>query len=216
MKILTGYTITYGYILFVLIITAYLKKKKYLKEETSRKLVHILVGFSWFIMILFLYPTFNIVILPLTFIFINYISSKKEFLTAIEREKNNSKGTIFYALSFTILAFITYLHPKFLPFYGIGVLTMAIGDGLAPFFGQLLPSLKIVKTNKTYGGSLIILLSTLIIILLFNNYYILNYSLIDIILISLISPILELISYQGIDNLTLPIGIAILSYIFTL
>ena len=35
------------------------------------------------------------------------------------------------------MAIITYFYPSFLPFYGIGVFTLSIGDGLAPLATNL-------------------------------------------------------------------------------
>ena len=66
MKVLLGYVVTYVYLIGVLWFSNILKVKFSLSEEISRKVVHVLVGFSYFIMVYFFwnvisfsYTTFN-------------------------------------------------------------------------------------------------------------------------------------------------------------
>lgn len=216
MNIIIGYITTYLYLILVLFISTIFQKKYNLKEETSRKLVHILVGLSWFIMIYFFSTSWHLVIPPLTFIIINYISYKKDLISSMERTDKNSKGTIYFAISFALLALITVTYPKFLPFYGIGALTMTFGDGLAPFIGVKFNKYHIGKTSKTYCGSLFILITTIIISIIFNHYYFLGFSLLDYIIIGITASILEFIGFKGTDNLSLPIGVAIISFLLTI
>lgn len=213
MKILLGYILTYFYLVGVLLFTSKLKKYCNLKEETSRKLVHILVGFSWFIMIYFFGTSYHLVIPSLTFVFINYISYKNNLIKSMEREDKESKGTIYYAISFTILSFVTVLKSDFLPFYGIGVLTMAIGDGFAPFIGKKFSKFQIGNTSKTYFGSLFIFISAIIVSLIIGRIYLLSIDVISLIIIGVSATILEFIGFKGIDNLTLPIGLALISFL---
>ncbi len=212
MNIFIGYLLVYTYIAIIIVTATILNKK--INQEISRKIIHISVGLSWFIMIYFFKDTYHLIIPPLTFIFFNYLSYKKGFIKAMEREENNSLGTVYYAISFTILSIITVIFPKFLPCYGIGVLSMALSDGLASIIGEKFNKYKIGKSNKTYIGSFTILVITLIVTTCFNLYYHLNYSILDFLTIAIISSILEFIGVKGTDNLTLPIGTALISYLF--
>lgn len=214
MKILIGYLSTYLYLISILLIAMSLNHKYSLASTITRKLIHIFVGFSWFIMIYFFKISWHILIPPLTFLFINLYIYKKNLIPTLE-SSNHSKGTIYYALSFTILSLITVLKPDFLPFYGLGCLTMTLSDGLAPFFGYLYPK-KISHTSKTYLGSFSIFIITLIITLIFNNYFKLQFTLFKVIIISFLAMLLELFEYRGTDNLTLPLGIATISYFLSL
>lgn len=211
MKIFYGYLATYSYLITILIIFSILHQKEKIKDNTSRKLVHILVGFSWIIMIYFFKTSIHLVIPPLSFMFLNYYSYRKNLIKCMEK-KNKSKGAIYYALSFTILAFLTYLNPKFLTPYGIGVLTMTLGDGIAPFLGSKFPKNHIGATTKTYIGSFAIFLIAISLSLIFNNIYMLQFRLIDYIIIGLSASLLELIG-DKYDNLTLPIGLSLISYL---
>ena len=213
MNIFLGYLFTYIYVFFILIILGILKSKKIIKEQTSRKLVHILMGFTWIIMNYFFKISIHMIILPITMVLFNYISYKFNIMKSMEQEKKESKGTIYYALSFVIMAIITYFYPSFLPFYGIGVFTLSIGDGLAPLIGNKFNKHKIGNTNKTYAGSLTVCLTTIIVIIIFKLYYNLDLSIFKIILLGMISIPLELFNKKGSDNLTLPLGISIISFL---
>lgn len=210
MAIVLGYILTYTYLVIVLIGISFLQKKLNLKTEISRKLIHILVGFSWIIMAHYFKTSIHLIVPPLSFIVINYIIYKKDILAAMKN--NNSKGTIYYALSFTILSIITVIKKEFLPFYGIGVFSMSIGDGLAPIVSQKHNKYKIGKSNKTYVGSVTICLSSFIILLIFSNLYHLEINLIKTVFLSLCGAILELVGKE-LDNLTLPIGLSAISYL---
>lgn len=210
MQILLGYIFTYSYLFIVLVGTNLVQKIFKFDKEISRKIIHILVGLSWFIMVYYFNTSWHLIIPPFTFIIINYISYKKRIFSSMERDNKDSKGTIYYALSFTILASLTVLNKEFLPYYGMGVLSMAIGDGLAPFIGKLSID-KIGKSDKTYAGFLTIFTCTFLIMLMFSNYYLLNYGFIKLWVLSLISSLLELFGGKY-DNLTLPLGIALITF----
>ncbi|MCX4253659.1 MAG: hypothetical protein OSJ63_00130 [Bacilli bacterium] len=216
MRTVIGYILTYTYISLVIIITELIKRKYSLKNEISRKIIHIMVGLSWFIMIYFFSFTYHLMIPPLTFIFINYISYKTNFLKSMERPDKESKGTIYYAISFTILSMITVLNHDFLPFYGIGILAMVLGDGIAPFIGSKIPQYKIKNTTKTYFGSLTIIIITFLLTLIITKNYHLSYSIYEILIISISASILELIGVKGFDNLTLPLGLALISWLLAI
>lgn len=118
MNILLGYLLTYIYVFLILILLGILKSKKRIKEQTSRKLVHILMGFTWLIMVYFFKNSIHMIILPITMVIFNFLSYKFNIMQSMEQEKKDSKGTIYYAISFVVLACLTYYDNNFLPFYG--------------------------------------------------------------------------------------------------
>lgn len=213
MNIVLGYLLTYLYILLVLTILHIYRSRNKLNEQVSRKLIHIAMGFTWIIMIYFFKTSYHIIILPLTMVIFNYLSYKFNLIKSMEQGKKDSKGTIYYAISFVILACLTYYDNNFLPFYGIGIFTMALGDGIAPFIGSKFNKLKIKNTSKTYAGSFTVMIFTIIIITIFKNIYQLNLNYIEILLLGLMSIPLELFNKKGSDNLTLPLGISLCCYI---
>ena len=210
MNIFYGYLATYSYLITILVIISLLKRKGKINENTSRKLIHIFVGFSWPIMVYFFKTSIHLIIPPLTFILINYSSFKKNLIKSME--KKGSKGTIYYALSFSLLAYFAVLNPKFLPSYGIGCLSLSLGDGLAPLFRYRFPNKKIGNTSKTYIGSFTVFIIAILISIIFNMIFILNYHFLDYLVLGLSASVLELIG-DKYDNLTLPIGLSLISYL---
>ena len=211
MHILLGYILTYSYIILIIFIACLIEKYCHFKEEIPRKFIHIFVGFSWFIMTYFFKSTIHLIILPASFLIINYLSFTKHLIKPMERIKSNTPGTVYYAFSYTVLALLTYLHYDFLPYYGIGVLTMSIGDGASPLISLKFKK-RIGNTYKTYAGFIWIMCSTLIITILFNYYFKLNFTILKYLILTISSGIFELIGNKGKDNLSLPIGLAILGY----
>lgn len=206
------YIITFFYIFIILFISAVLKNKKIISEETSRKMVHILVSFAYIIMYKIIYININIVIIPAIFILINFISYKKNIFKGMEITSRKSMGTIYYPMSMTIMALITYFYPDFYPYYGIGLFIMAFADGLAPIIASKFQSRKIFNENRSVNGSITVFITSIIIILIFNRVFNLDISLIKIVLLGCISMFLEGVSGKY-DNLILPIGISIASFL---
>ena len=218
MKIVLGYALTYIYIFGVLLLTNILKKKKNYSDETSRKIVHVLVTFNWIIMIYFFSDTWHLIIPPVTFLILNYISYKKDIFKVMELndKKNNSLGTVYYPISTIILSVLTVIDSRFIAPYGIGMFCMGLGDGLAPYFGHKFKShvFRIFGHEKTLYGSLTVFIFSILASIIFTLYFNLPLTIIEIIVISFIGSVLELIGVKGLDNLFLPLGTAILSYLF--
>lgn len=206
------YIVTFLYIFIILFISELLKNKKIVSEETARKVVHILVSFAYIIMYKMIYININIVIIPAIFILINFISYKKNIFKGMEITSRNSMGTVFYPMSMMIMALITYFHNAFYPFYGIGLFIMAFADGLAPIVADKFQSKKIFNTNRSINGSMTVFITSIIVIFIFNIIFNLDISLIKIVLLGFISMFLEGVSGKY-DNLILPIGISIASFL---
>lgn len=206
--IIKGYIFTYLYIFLIIGFSTLIYKDG--KGNITRKIIHIGVAFYYFIAYKYFGSSIHVIIPPITFIIINYLSYKKELVKSMEEEK--SPGTIYYAISVFILALISYLKPDFYPYFGIGLMVMGLGDGLAPIFAGLIKSKKIYK-DKTLTGSLTVFVVSLIVVIVFNILFGLDLHIGKIIIISGCSLILELFGKKGLDNLTLPIGVALVSWI---
>ena len=209
--IIKGYLFTYLYLAFILVVSTILNKKCHVRTTITRKLVHILVSLCWIIMYYYFGNSIHIIIPPITFIIINYISYKKDIFKGMEDDRN-TLGTVYYPISVLILSIITYFIPGFYYSYGIGFFCMAFGDGLAPLVAGYLRSRKIYN-NKTLVGTITVFVISIIIAILFNVFYGLNYEFLDIIIIGLTSSTLELVGIEGLDNLYLPIGVSIMAYL---
>ena len=206
--IIKGYIFTYLYIFILLGISSLINK--YVSGTISRKLIHIGVSFCYFIFYKYFGSTYHILIPPFTFIILNYISYKKDLFKGME--ENKSLGTVYYAVSVFIMGLITYLKNDYYYSFGISWFIMAFGDGLAPIISKYIKSKKIYK-DKTIVGTFTVFLVSIIVMLIFNGIFNLNYSMIEIGIVGIISSILELIGIKGLDNLYLPLGVSIVVYL---
>ncbi len=211
--IVLGYVFTYGYLVLVLLITGLLQKKYKLKPQISRKIIHVAVSFTWLIMFFNFGDSWHIIIPPLTFLFINYYSLKHDTLKMMELEEK-TWGTVFYALSILILAIISLIRPDFYYCYGIGVFCMAFGDGFAAIIGNSKHKCNYKFANgKSLFGTITAFLFSLLVVVIFNFAFVLSFSFYKMVIIALISAILELGCKKGYDNISVPIGVAIFTYL---
>jgi phytol kinase len=209
--IIKGYIYTYLYLFLIIGISYVLNKSFKVRTKITRKLVHIFIAPCYLIMYHYFGTSINIIIPPISFILLNYISYKYSLIKCVE-DGSHTLGTIYYPISVFIMALITYYVPSFNYAYGIGYFCMAFGDGLAPLVAGYLRSRKIYN-NKTLVGSLTVLIVSIIVVLGFNIFYGLNYNFLDIIIVGLTSSTLELIGIEGLDNLYLPLGVSMMVYL---
>lgn len=217
MNIFLGYLLTYLYLFGILGLTGLLKKLFNISDNSSRKIVHVMVSFAWIIMFYFFKYTIHNIIPPITFVIINYISYKKDTFKMMEihDKEDKSLGTVYYAISILIMALISVLHNKYMLPYAIGLFCMSFGDGFAAIVGRFFEKYNIKLINKkTLFGSLTSFILSFIVIFIINCYFNINYSLIVMIIIALSSSLLELISPKGTDNLTVPIITSFIAYLF--
>lgn len=211
MNIFLGYLIVVSYLSALIFFAMYLYQIKHIDKELTRKLIHIGSVMTWFMMVYFFKKSIHLVIVPIIFIIINIISYKYKLITAMERNDESSIGTIYYAISLFVMSLISYLVPDFLPYYGIGFFIMALGDGFASVIGRC-GKKKIGKSDKTYLGSMTVFIITFLIFITFNKIFSLHFTIFGMLFYSLLSSIIEFYGKKGFDNIALPLGISILSY----
>ncbi|HBT19134.1 MAG TPA: DUF92 domain-containing protein [Clostridiaceae bacterium] len=221
---LFGLLASMAYTLLVIGIATLVAKFSEGATETSRKVVHILVG-HW----VFLTPLFTelwaVVLVPFTFILINSLSLKYTLIKAMERD-DDSLGTVYYAVSLFVLSGLGFLLGyRALPY--IGILTMAYGDGFAAITGKAFGKRKPFPfaKEKTLVGTLTVAFFAFFITALclyafqgdFSRAFSLPLVLFIAILTAFFSAFMELIGKRGCDNLTLPMGaglFAVISYAY--
>ena len=200
--------------ILVIFLTSKLFKKK--GKEVTRKYIHIMLSNIWFISLAFFDNFIIAAILPMLFVIINSLSYKFNLIKIMEREdKKEGIGTVYYAISLTILSLVTFYINK--PILALpGILIMGYGDGLAAVVGQSIKSksFNIFGSTKSIAGSTTMFIVSLIISVLIFAFIGVDYLIAKSILIAFIATILEAISVKGLDNITVPIIItAIVGYI---
>jgi len=216
MAVFLGYTLTYLYVFFLLGLSGCLKRFFKADSETTRKVVHIGCGFAWFIMAYFFRSSWHLLIPPITFVVLNYISYKKDTFSGMEREDKSSMGTVFYPVSMTIMAvFTVFIDSAFLNQYGIALLCLSLADGFAPIFGRIQKGNRKLINGKSLWGSLSVCLVTMAVVFLMSLFTV-SYTWWQILIAGILSSVLELFGKKGYDNISLPLGVSALLYLFTL
>lgn len=213
-----GYILTFGWVFLVLGLTLALKKKTGADDEVSRKIVHVCVAFAYIPMYFCFGSTWHLLIPPAVFIVLNAVSYRRGLFAAMERtdESKKSLGTVYYAVSMTVMAALCLAAPRCLPCYAMGLFCMAFGDGFAPIFGAIEKGNRRIFGQRTLYGSLSVLVLCLLVVLIVNGLFAMGLPFWSMLVIALAATVLELVSPRGIDNLTLPLGVFLLSTLLML
>lgn len=212
MDFLIGYLIGYGFLFAVILGVGALYKKLGFSSELARKLIHILICFTWLVLYKFFAGSWQILVMPVSFVVINALSIKYKFFAGMEREgEKSSPGTVYYAIAITILMAISLAFEETLIPSGIAVFSLSFGDGFAAIAGHYLGknSPKITKT-KSLVGSAACFIFTVIGIYVLSAFVPVGLAFYEVLVIALAATALELIGY-GLDNFSITIGVMLLS-----
>ena len=199
------------YIVLVLVMSKFLTKKG---KEASRKFVHIMLSNIWFFYLMFIDSLLYAWILPAIFVVMNSLSYKFKIFKSIERECKDGMGTVYYAISILLISLFTYKIGK--PLLGLpGILVMGYGDGFAAIIGQKIKSkeYKVGNTTKSIAGSITMFLFSLAICVVVFGFLNMEYCWIKAIGVAIVATILEAISIKGLDNISVPVLVTILTYL---
>lgn len=211
--ILLGYALSIGYIVLAFLITWLCKKLFSIQEETSRKLIHISIGFMWPIMYYTLKGTIHFFAIPLAVFILFFAVSKTKLFSIITREKGDSLfGIILYIISIVIMSLISFFLPDTLVAYGLAVFALTFGDGFAALFGKRFgkytPKL---FGDKSLAGSLACIVFAFIGMTLVSLLIGYPINIPKFLLLSFATAILEIYSGKW-DNLSIPLTIMTLGY----
>jgi phytol kinase len=183
--------------------------------EITRKVVHIGTGnvilLAWWLQI----PTWVGIAASVIASIIAIISYFLPILPSINSVGRRSWGTLFYAISIGVL--VAWFWPLDQPWYAaIGILTMALGDGLAALVGQNFGQhpYQILGNSKSIEGSLTMAGMSFLVaaIVLFGVYGVHGSIALVALGVAIGATLLESFSTLGIDNLSVPIGSAAIAY----
>ena len=202
---LLGVGISFAAIFFMLGIAAFLKKRG-VSSEICRKLVHIMVS-NWIILaLLMIESTIFVIIVPACFVVLNFLSYRKGLFKGIEREEDNTPGTVWYAVSLLVLCLAGWSLD--MPWIAAcGILAMGYGDGLAALVGvkwgrRAFPA---PYHAKTLEGAVIAMLFSGLSVGIVCAVFAPEIALAAAFCSGVIAMAAELYSPRGLDNLTLPI-----------
>ena len=187
-----------------------------ISSEVVRKFIHIAVSNWWFILIFSFKTLSQAIIGPIFFIIANGVAVFTGLAEVLgEKDIKRNLGLVYFPVSLLVLVLLTFTG--LIPMWAstIGVFTMGYGDGLAALIGRFYGKKKIFG-QKSYIGSSVMFVVTFIVILItsmaFDVGNIASFTwLIRAIVISLIATLVEIFTPSGLDNLSVPIGTAIIS-----
>ncbi len=216
--ILLGYVLTFGWVFLTLAVTLLLKKRTGADDEVSRKIVHVAVAFAYIPMYFCLRGTWHFVVPTAVFIVLNAVSYRHNLFAAMERtdESRRSLGTVYYAVSMTVMGALCVPAPRCLPCYAMGLFCMALGDGFAPIFGAVKKGNRRLLGERTLYGTLSVLVICLLVAAAVNAIFRMDLPAWALPLIAVAAAALELVGSRGLDNLTLPLGVFLLSTLLML
>lgn len=207
-----GVTLWLGIVLLAAELVARLSP---VSSEVSRKIVHIGVGnvilLAWWLQI----PAWVGISAAAVSCLVTLTSYWYPLLASVSEVGRKSWGTFFYSVSIGVL--IAYFWPIQAPHYAVlGILVMTWGDGLAAIIGQRFGKhgYQVWGMSKSWEGTLTMAIASLIVssaVLSFvygSSWPIFLSS----VLVAVTATGLEAFSKLGLDNLTVPLGSAFLSY----
>jgi len=186
--------------------------------EVSRKLVHILLS-NWILLALAVYSSaWTACILPGLLIPLNYISYRKKIFSAIERNEDNTPGTVWYAISLFLLCLAGYSLD--MPWIAAcGMLAMGYGDGLGALIGRRWGKLRFpgAHSKKSLWGILTVMffsgLAVGIVCAVYAPNLTPHFALRTALACAVPAAVIELFSPRGTDNLTLPLGVSLIVFL---
>jgi phytol kinase len=207
-------SLIFGYLALLVAIAEVASRSIEDDPELTRKIVHIGSGnvilLAWWLQI----ETWVIIAAAIIASIIAIISYIVPILPSINSVGRKSLGTLFYAISIGILAYLFW--DDFPQYTAIGILIMAWGDGMAAIVGQRFGkhTYRLGQNTKSWEGSLAMAAASYLVIIsilwfvLGDRWEIW----VTAFIISIVATILEAFSQLGIDNLTVPLVSAFLLF----
>jgi dolichol kinase len=195
-----GLAFVYLYVLILIIISEKVLNKY---PKFSRKFLHIMVGNVLFILPLFDTWWVMTFLAAAPFIILTYLMSPHSPLNLKDKisSSGHGLGLVYYAISWTILAFFFFDQPWII---AVGIAAMSYGDGVASLIGERYGkrTYNIFGDEKSFEGSLTMFLVLLITLGIVLTYYTIPINPFILMVVALVATIFEGITPKGLDNLT--------------
>lgn len=203
--------ITYAFLFGVVGAGELLRRLLKQPAEFTRKCIHIGVGF-WGYFAWSIASRWLVIIPPLSFVLINYLSGKWQLLPAMENGDRKNLGTVYYPLSICLLILV-FWQDGLKIIAVLGSMVMALGDGFATIIGRLPGThpYRTGKNRKTLEGSLAMwffsAIACLVVLFPYSGFSAGSTALITA-GVSLTAAAAEGVTPGGYDNLSVPLSAA--------
>lgn len=194
---------------------SYIRKKFNLPSEISRKLIHISLGLTTLIFPLIFHNTLfvwgmSVISIGVLFL-LKYSKLKNSLGSTLHSVDRHSFGDILFPLSVALLFQLSHNEPVF---YIVPILVLTLADAFAAIIGVYYGKSHYSATEglKSIEGSLFFFITAFLCIetplLLMTHYSVVQIIFVSI-FISLLITLCEAVSWQGLDNLFIPLGVFI-------
>lgn len=194
-------------VLFILLLNEVWWRVKRPNDEISRKAVHIIIG-CYVAFWPYYLKWLDIELLGLAFFICVYISKRLKIFQAIHSVQRPTWGELFFALSVSLIAFIT--HDKLI--YTTALLSMGLADGLAAIFGSYFgksTNYSIFGYTKSLAGSLTFFIVAALLLINYSHHITHPQTILAYVMLALAAAALENFSVLGLDNLLVPLLITL-------
>ncbi len=182
------------------------------RPEWPRKLVHLGGGIVCIFIPYYLHSAITVFILAFLLSSLFYFGRKASFLKSLNSVERRTRGSEYYPIAIFIVYLLAYDKPWL---YVCAVLVLAMADAAAALVGSQYGKYRFVVENETKSleGSLIFLIIAFITIetpLLLLTQLPNSVIVLSAMLVAMIVTLLEAISLEGLDNLVIPLAVAII------
>ena len=212
-----GLVLSLVFVGVIIVIGFLLSKSGRHTPEFVRKFIHIGVSNWWFILILSFDTLGMALVGPVLFIIMNGAAVATGFANRLGiSDRRRNLGLVYFPISLLVFVLLGYTDTVPLWACGMGALTMGYGDGLAAILGKRFGKRKIMG-DKSVVGTMVMFVVTILVVTGFS----IGYSLpgtwgagwwLSLIVIGVVASLLEAYTPHGLDNLTVPIGTALIAF----
>lgn len=212
---IAGIALVYIYVAILLLIT-----EKILDNHSTvgRKVLHIMVGNIAFILPIFQTREAMTFVAAAPFILLTFLMSQYSPIKSIKSKTSNAghgMGLVYCSLSLTILAFLLFDYKEI---FSIGILVMSYGDGFASLLGMKFGkrTYNIWGDEKSYLGSITMFIFAFAVAIIALTFYgvSIDDKLLILAYIALVATVAEALSPKGLDNLSVPLIVPAIYWIF--
>ena len=213
-----GLVASYAFVFGLIGLASLLLRRRVLGPGVTRKIIHIGVAHWWLIAMATMNDPWVASVGPASFIVINTLALRRRRLPAMEGEtERRNLGTIWFPVS--LLALVNLCWRGVMPVWvgGIGMLVLGWGDGLAALAGEGngAPGVRLWGGRKSAGGSIVMFAASFVVALVFtlacNSRYGTLLPAIGVATVTAAAATaVELLTPWGLDNLSVPLAVAVL------
>ena len=210
--IIASYAFVFGFIGAATI----LMRRGVLAPAVTRKVIHIGVSHWWLIAMALIHDPWIASIGPASFIVINALAIRFKLLPAMDEGADaRNWGTVYFPVSLVVL--VNLCWRALVPIWvgGLAVLVLGWGDGLAAIVGEKGDRIRLWRSRKSVVGTAAMFGASFAVSLCFTLVFNRRFGALPAAagvsaLTAAAATIVEILTPLGLDNITIPVGTALL------